>query len=183
MQYLSQKCSHARYGVSGSNLQAIARAGAGVNNIPLDAMRGEGYRRIQHTRVPMPTVSRSWFLPVCFWHPAILSAVLTGSGNPRRATTEYRKDWQKSRRRTFAGYGDLQARSWVSSVWAPSVSRLPMRQPIWAWKYYGYDPYISVQAAWNLSRSVKHIDAMWKISTKSVIISPSMCRFWIRPDR
>ena len=25
---------------------------------------------------------------------------------------------------------------------------------------YGYDPYISVQAAWNLSRSVKHIDAV-----------------------
>ena len=45
---------------------------------------------------------------------------------------------------------------------------------------YGYDPYISVQAAWNLSRSVS---MLWKTSTRNVILSPSMCRFWIRPDR
>ena len=31
------------------------------------------------------------------------------------------------------------------------------RSHILEWKYYGYDPYISVDAAWNLSRSVKHV--------------------------
>ena len=28
---------------------------------------------------------------------------------------------------------------------------------------YGYDPYISVDAAWNLSRSIKHINAVEEI--------------------
>ena len=32
-----------------------------------------------------------------------------------------------------------------------------MRLYISEWKYIGYDPYISVDAAWKLSRDVKHI--------------------------
>ena len=32
------------------NVKVIARAGAGVNNIPVDVVRRERYRSIQHTR-------------------------------------------------------------------------------------------------------------------------------------
>ena len=39
---------------------------------------------------------------------------------------------------------------------------------------YGYDPFISVNAAWNLSRNVKHINAVEEIY-RSVISSQSMC--------
>ena len=37
---------------------------------------------------------------------------------------------------------------------------------------YGYDPYISVDAAWNLSLTFI-ISRTWKISTVPAIISPS----------
>ena len=33
-----------------------------------------------------------------------------------------------------------------------------MQQFIWGMEVYGYDPYISVDAAWNLSRSIYHIN-------------------------
>lgn len=45
---------------------------------------------------------------------------------------------------------------------------------------YGYDPYISVNAAWRLSRNVKHITNVDTIS-RSAIISPFMCRCWSLP--
>lgn len=41
---------------------------------------------------------------------------------------------------------------------------------------YGYDPYISIDAAWNLSRTIKHIKSLMRF-IPSVITSPSMCLF------
>lgn len=41
----------------------------------------------------------------------------------------------------------------------------------------GYDPYISVEAAWNLS-VISVISPMWMIFIKSAITSPSMCPSW-----
>ena len=40
---------------------------------------------------------------------------------------------------------------------------------------YGYDPYISVNAAWRLSRNV-NISPTWILFSRSAIISPFMCR-------
>lgn len=35
-----------------------------------------------------------------------------------------------------------------------------MRRLPWGWDVYGYDPFISINAAWMLSRNVKHITAV-----------------------
>lgn len=61
----------------GSNLLAIARAGAGVNNIPLDRAAEEGIVVSIH-RVQTQTVLRSWHLQVCCLLPVISLAVSTG---------------------------------------------------------------------------------------------------------
>ena len=46
------------------SLMAVGRAGAGVNNIPVEKMSALGIP-VLTPRVPMPTPSRSWSLPVC----------------------------------------------------------------------------------------------------------------------
>jgi len=43
-----------------SSLKAIARAGAGVNNIPIDKCSEKGIV-VFNTREPTPTALRSWF--------------------------------------------------------------------------------------------------------------------------
>lgn len=48
------------------NLKAIARAGAGVNNIPLTKCADQGIV-VFNTPGPMPTALRSWYWQVCCW--------------------------------------------------------------------------------------------------------------------
>ena len=50
---------------------AVARAGAGVNNIPIDALGKKVWWCLIH-RGQMQTVCRKWFLQECFWLPGIL---------------------------------------------------------------------------------------------------------------
>ena len=54
---------------------------------------------------------------------------------------------------------NLQARNWVIGLGAIGVKVANAATHL-GMDVYGYDPYISVQAAWNLSRSVKHIDVV-----------------------
>ena len=59
-------------------VKAIARAGAGVNNIPLDAVRRERYCCFQYTGCKRKWCKRAGDWPVCCWHPEMLSVELTG---------------------------------------------------------------------------------------------------------
>ena len=59
------------------SLLAVARAGAGVNNIPLTDCAEQGIVVLIH-REPMQTVSKSSCLPACCWHPVISQAVSNG---------------------------------------------------------------------------------------------------------
>ena len=49
-------------------LRAVARAGAGVNNIPLDKC-AEAVLSYSIHRAPMQTVSKSWCWLACCWEP------------------------------------------------------------------------------------------------------------------
>ena len=48
----------------------------------------------------------------------------------------------------------LQVRHWVLLAWVPLVRVLLMMPIVWGMKVYGYDPYVSIEAAWNISRHV-----------------------------
>ena len=52
------------------SVKVIARAGAGVNNIPVKDCAEKGIVVLTH-RVPMQTVLRNLFLQVCSLHPVI----------------------------------------------------------------------------------------------------------------
>ena len=47
------------------SVQAIGRAGAGTNNIPVAALSARGVRGLQRARRATPTRSRSWCSPAC----------------------------------------------------------------------------------------------------------------------
>ena len=78
-------------------------------------------------------------------------------GTNRKKMTKMLENWQRNRRRSLPELRDLRQRNSVSSVWEPSVSWLPTLQTHLGMEVYGYDPYISVDAAWKLSREIKHI--------------------------
>ena len=61
----------------GKNLKVIARAGAGVNNIPLDRCAEEGIV-VFNTPGANANGVKNWLLQACSWHPEIFWVVLTG---------------------------------------------------------------------------------------------------------
>ena len=137
----------------GKNLKAVARAGAGVNNIPLDRCAAEG---IVVFNTPGANAN------------GVKEAVITGL---LLAARDYVGgiDWVKSakddeniakatekQKKKFAGT-EIQGKKIgviglgaIGVLVANTCDKLGM-------EVYGYDPFISLQAAWNLSRNVKHI--------------------------
>ena len=71
------------------------------------------------------------------------------------ATERYRTNWLKRQKKQFAGC-EISGKKLgiiglgaIGAMVANSATHLGM-------EVYGYDPFISVDAAWNLSRTIKH---------------------------
>ena len=52
--------------------------------------------------------------------------------------------------------GNQGQEAWASSAWAPSACWWPTPPASLGMEVYGYDPYLSVEHAWRLSRAVHH---------------------------
>lgn len=112
------------------SLLAVARAGAGVNNIPLDACAQEGIVVFN-----TPGANANGVKEMVLAGMLIASRDLIGGiewcrsnaddENIAKATEKSKKPSQAARSR---------ARSWASSVWAPSEPRWPTRPRPWAWR-------------------------------------------------
>lgn len=76
----------------GKNLKAIARAGAGVNNIDLSACTERGIVVSTHP-VPTPMPSRNWYSPACCW-PAVTFITELNGAKPRPITRTWEKTWR-----------------------------------------------------------------------------------------
>lgn len=138
------------------NLLAIARAGAGVNNIPLASCADQGIvvfntpganaNGVKELVIAgMLLASRDVVGGIQWCHgikedPDIAKAV--EKGKKAFAGTEI-----KGKKLGVIGLGAIGAEV------ANAAASLGM-------EVYGYDPFISVNAAWMLSRSVKHITAV-----------------------
>ena len=135
------------------NLLAVARAGAGVNNIPLDKCAEKG---IVVFNTPGANANGVKEL--------VLAAMLYGSRDliggikwclDNKDDENIAKTTEKEKK-NFAGTEIMGKKLGVIGLGAIGVlvanaaSHLGM-------EVYGYDPYISVNAAWSLSRNVKHI--------------------------
>ena len=135
------------------NLLAIARAGAGVNNIPLDKCAEEGIVVFNTPGANANAVKEQ-----------VIAAMLLASrdligGNKWVADNAEDPDIAKATekaKKAFAGQEIKGKKLGVIGLGAIGVlvanAAVHMGMDV-----YGYDPYISVNAAWNLSRSVKHI--------------------------
>ena len=139
-----------------NSLLAIARAGAGVNNIPLDACAQEGIVVFN-----TPGANANGVKELVLAGLFLASRDIVGGiewckenkedANIAKSAEKAKKAFAgceiKGKKLGVVGLGDIGAEV------ANTAIALGM-------EVYGYDPYISVNAAWRLSRDVKHTTSL-----------------------
>jgi D-3-phosphoglycerate dehydrogenase len=137
----------------GDNLKAIARAGAGVNNIPLEKCAEQGIVVFN-----TPGANANGVKELVIAGLMLASRDIVGGVNWVQSVKDdpsISKLVEKGKAK-FAGKEILGKKLGVIGLGAIGVlvanaaNRLGM-------KVYGYDPFISVDSAWNLSRDVVHV--------------------------
>lgn len=138
---------------------AIARAGAGVNNIPIDAYAQKG---IVVFNTPGANANAVKELVLC----GLLLAsrkVVDGINWSTTLTEDVAKAVEKGKS-AFAGQEILGKKLGVIGLGAIGVLVANAAQAL-GMEVIGYDPYISIDAAWGLSRHIKHattLDEVYK---------------------
>lgn len=140
----------------GSNLKAIARAGAGVNNIPLDKCAEQGIVVFNTPGANANGVKELVLAGLLIASRDIVGGIEwvkeNSSDENIAASTEKAK-------KAFAGCEIKGKKLGVIGLGAIGVLVANAAISL-GMEVYGYDPYISVNAAWSLSRDVKHISAV-----------------------
>ena len=135
------------------NLLAIARAGAGVNNIDIDTCTKKGIAVFNTPGANSNAVKELVFAGMLLASRDIyhgIEWIQTQKDNDNIA-----KDVEKQKKK-YAGH-ELTGKSLGvigCGAIGIQVANLALR---FGMKVYGYDPYMSVDAAWNLSRYVNHV--------------------------
>ena len=137
-------------------LAAVARAGAGVNNIPLDKCAEQG---IVVFNTPGANANGVKEL--------VLAGMLLGARDivggiqwckERTDDPEIAKSVEKGKK-AFAGHEVKGKKLGVIGLGAIGAEVANAAAAL-GMEVYGYDPFISVNAAWNLSRDVEHITSV-----------------------
>ena len=138
----------------GENLKVIARAGAGVNNIPLTKCADHGIV-VFNTPGANANAVKELVIAGMF----LASRDVIGGVNwvqSERQNEDIAKLTEKEKKR-FAGH-ELQGKKLgVIGLGAIGVQVANTAVHL-GMDVYGYDPYISVKAAWSLSRHINHIN-------------------------
>ncbi len=136
------------------SLLAVARAGAGVNNIPLDECAKKGVVVFN-----TPGANANGVKELVFAGMLLASRDIIGGAKwvEENASVEtIGKDAEKAKK-AFAGTEIAGKKLGVIGLGAIGV-KVANAACHMGMEVYGYDPYISVNAAWSLSRNVKHIN-------------------------
>lgn len=144
---------------------AIARAGAGVNNIPIDAYAEKG---IVVFNTPGANANAVKELVLC----GLLLAsrkVVEGINWSKTLTEDVAKAVEKGKG-SFAGQEILGKKLGVVGLGAIGVMVANAAQAL-GMEVIGYDPYISVDAAWGLSRHIKHATTLDEVYSQSDYIT------------
>lgn len=137
----------------GDKVVAIARAGAGVNNIPLDACAEKGIVVFNTPGANANGVKELVLAAMLYASRDLVGGIEWVQNNKDDANIAKTAEKEK---KNFAGTEISGKKLGVIGLGAIGVlvanaaSNLGM-------DVYGYDPYISVNAAWSLSGTVKHI--------------------------
>jgi D-3-phosphoglycerate dehydrogenase len=175
------------------SLLAVARAGAGVNNIPVDEYTHKGVVVFNTPGANANAVKELVTAALLLGSRRILDGMnrvqqLTDIGDAEQMARQLEKE-----KKQFAG-GEIAGRTLgvvglgaIGSMVANVALELGMHVA-------GYDPALSVEAAWRLSSRVEKVDSLDAMSTpssprwtrvNSPAISPtSLCpNFWAAPIR
>ena len=149
------------------SLLAIARAGAGVNNIPLDECAKKGIVVFNTPGANANAVKELVFAGMLLAERDIIGGVQWVKDN---ANDENIAKSAEKAKKAFAG-GEIQDKKLgVIGLGAIGV-RVANAAKHMGMEVYGYDPYISVAAAWSLSRDIKHVTNIDEIYEKCDIIT------------
>lgn len=144
---------------------AIARAGAGVNNIPIDAYAEKGTVVFN---TPGANANAVKELVLC----GLLLAsrkIVEGINWSKTLTTDVAKAVEKGKS-AFAGQEILGKKLGVIGLGAIGVMVANAAQAL-GMEVIGYDPYISVDAAWGLSRNIKHATTLDEVYSQADYIT------------
>ena len=137
-------------------LVAIARAGAGVNNIPLDKCAEQGIVVFNTPGANANGVKELVLAGMLYASRDIVGGIDWCRDNQSDENIAKTAEKQK---KNFAGTEIAGKKLGVIGLGAIGVLVANAAVHL-GMDVYGYDPYISVSAAWNLSRSVKHISTV-----------------------
>lgn len=135
------------------SLKAVARAGAGVNNIPLDKCAEQGIVVFNTPGANANGVKELVIAGMLLAARDVVGGIEWVKSAKDDADISKTAEKQK---KNFAG-GEIEGKKLgVIGLGAIGV-KVANAAVSMGMDVYGYDPYISVAGAWNLSRSVKHI--------------------------
>lgn len=135
------------------SLKAVARAGAGVNNIPLDKCAEQGIVVFNTPGANANGVKELVIAGMLLAARDVVGGIEWVKSAKDDADIAKTAEKQK---KNFAG-GEIEGKKLgVIGLGAIGV-KVANAAVSMGMDVYGYDPYISVAGAWNLSRSVKHI--------------------------
>lgn len=134
------------------SLLAIARAGAGVNNIPLDACAQEGIVVFNTPGANANAVKELVIAALMMASRDLLGGIRWCMDN---ADDENIAKSVEKAKKAFAGCEIRGKKLGVIGLGAIGAEVANAAAGL-GMEVYGYDPFISVQAAWMLSRDVKH---------------------------
>ena len=135
------------------SLLAVARAGAGVNNIPLDKCADKGIVVFNTPGANANGVKELVFAGMLYAARDIVGGIDWCLDNQNDENIAKTAEKQK---KNFAGTEISGKKLGVIGLGAIGVLVANAATSL-GMEVYGYDPYISVNAAWNLTRSVKHV--------------------------
>ncbi len=136
------------------NLLAVARAGAGVNNIPLEKCAEKGIVVFNTPGANANGVKELVIAGMLYASRGIVDGInwlnTEGKNDPDVAKTA------EKQKKQYAGTEIAGKKLGVIGLGAIGVKVANAAVNL-GMEVYGYDPYISVDAAWHLSRSIKHV--------------------------
>ena len=137
----------------GDKVVAIARAGAGVNNIPLDACAEKGIVVFNTPGANANGVKELVLAAMLYASRDLVGGIEWVQNNKDDANIAKTAEKEK---KNFAGTEISGKKLGVIGLGAIGVLVANAATNL-GMEVYGYDPYISVNAAWSLSGTVKHI--------------------------
>ena len=140
-------------------LEVVVRAGAGVNNIPLDKCAEAGIVVFNTPGANANGVKELVFAGMLLAARDVVGGIEWVKGEEGNADVAKLAEKQK---KNFAGSEIAGKKLGVIGLGAIGVKVANAATHL-GMEVYGYDPYISVNAAWSLSRNVNHVNAVEEI--------------------